>query len=97
MISAVEEWSIPCQRCEIIPRDNILSKEVYSRFFSCGLSTDQTVAERGKFVQGESRQQAFQEFKECLVTAPIPCYPTEKGRYIVDTNASNVGMGVVFS
>ena len=43
------------------------------------------------------QQQAFDQLKQALVTAPILAYPRPKGRYILDTDASNFAYGAVLS
>ena len=43
----------------------------------------------------EKHQQAFEKLKEKLMSAPIMSYPTETGKYILDTDASGVAIGAV--
>jgi hypothetical protein len=40
---------------------------------------------------------AFQMLKEGLCTAPTVAYPQPRERFVVDTDASNVGIGEVLS
>ena len=40
---------------------------------------------------------AFGAFRDSLVHAPILAFPTETGQYILDTDASNFGLGGVLS
>ena len=40
---------------------------------------------------------AFQELRASLIAAPILAFPTETGQYILDTDASNFGLGGVLS
>ncbi|RXN36309.1 krab-a domain-containing [Labeo rohita] len=42
-------------------------------------------------------QQAFDKLKELLTTAPILGYPMDSGDLILDTDASNFGIGAVLS
>ena len=42
-------------------------------------------------------EQAFQTLKSALVTPPILAYPSEKEVFILDTDASSVGLGAVLS
>ena len=42
-------------------------------------------------------EQAFQTLKSALVTPPILAYPSEKAVFILDTDASSVGLGAVLS
>ncbi|CAG2195664.1 unnamed protein product [Mytilus edulis] len=50
-----------------------------------------------KFVWTEECQQSFEELKTTLISAPILAYPTREDLFILDTDASNVGMGAVLS
>ena len=50
-----------------------------------------------KFVWGEAQQEAFEKLKQALISAPILAYPSSKGRYILDTDASNFAYGAVLS
>jgi hypothetical protein len=45
----------------------------------------------------KEQEDAFQELKIRLVTAPILGYPLPEGRFILDTDASNCAMGAVLS
>ena len=49
------------------------------------------------FVWGAEQQQAFEEFKQCLISAPILSYPKDEARYIVDSDANGIGVGTVLS
>ena len=40
---------------------------------------------------------AFYTLRESLIHAPILAFPTETGQYILDTDASNFGLGGVLS
>ena len=50
-----------------------------------------------KFIWGEEQQAAFEKLKQALVSAPILAYPSSRGRYILDTDASNFAYGAVLS
>ena len=39
----------------------------------------------------------FEKLKTALVSSPILSYPQNEGLFILDTDASNVGMGAVLS
>ena len=43
------------------------------------------------------RDEAFQELKAALTSAPILGFPQEDGQWYLDTDASNVGTGAVLS
>jgi hypothetical protein len=46
---------------------------------------------------GEEQEVAFNELKHKLTTAPVLGMPADEGQYIVDTDASDVGLGAVLS
>ena len=48
-------------------------------------------------MSGPQKQNAFQALKEALCTAPVLGYPRPGEKFIVDTDASNVGIGGVLS
>lgn len=45
----------------------------------------------------EPQEQAFRKLKALLTKAPLLSYPREEGRFTLDTDASDVGMGAVLS
>ena len=49
------------------------------------------------FTWGEEQQLAFEQLKELLEQAPILSHPRSEGLFILDTDASNKGIGAVLS
>ena len=49
------------------------------------------------FVWDSSCSDAFHELRAALNSAPILAFPAETGQYILDTDASNFGLGGVLS
>ena len=47
------------------------------------------------FVWTDQQQAAFEALKTCLISAPILGFPTEDGRFILDTDASLFAVGVL--
>ena len=45
------------------------------------------------FVWDSSCSAAFHELRAALIDTPILAFPTETGQYILDTDASNFGLG----
>ena len=45
------------------------------------------------FVWDSSCSATFHELRAALIDAPILAFPTETGQYILDTDASNFGLG----
>ena len=50
-----------------------------------------------EFQWAEEQQQAFDQLKQALSSAPILSHPRTEGQFILDTDASNEGIGAVLS
>jgi len=50
-----------------------------------------------KFLWTEQCQQAFDKLKQTLITAPLLSFPSEEGRFILDTDASGHEIDAVLS
>jgi len=50
-----------------------------------------------KFCWTKDCERSFQELKVALTTAPVMSYPNPEGMFILDTDASDIGMGAVLS
>ena len=56
------------------------------------------LTEKDQVFQWQSEQEeAFQKLKELLITAPVLVHPRTEGLFILDTDASNEGIGAVLS
>ena len=72
----------------------------YCRFipvFSTKASPIHGVTGKGRFVWNENCRNSFEQLKELLISAPILAYPCETGMFVLDTDASNTGIGAVLS
>ena len=49
------------------------------------------------FVWQKVHHQAFEKLKQALVSLPIITYPTPQDKFILTTDASNVGLGAILS
>ena len=49
------------------------------------------------FIWTDAQQTAFEALKACLLSAPILGFPTEKGRFVLDTDASLFAVGGVLN
>jgi len=49
------------------------------------------------FVWKAEHQKAFETMKDKLTTAPVLAMPSNNGQYILDTDASDMGLGAVLS
>jgi transposase InsO family protein len=98
-ISDVVNWPVPT--CVKDVRAFVGLAGYYRRFVS-GFSTIAAslydlMCKGHKFVWNEACQESFDELKRRLVTAPILGMPSNEGRFILDTDASDSAVGAVLS
>jgi len=98
-ISAVRDWPIPRTKKQV---RSFLGFCSYYRKFVKGFSLIakplfSLTENSAKFVWTEKCGEAFKVLKERLITSPILSYPNSQGRFILDTDASNHGIGAVLS
>ena len=97
-IEAVRSWATPSNATEV--RSFLGFASYYRRFipkFATIASPLHALTGSGKFVWDEACTSAFETLKDKLVSAPILAYPQEEGLFILDTDASNFGIGAVLS
>ena len=95
----VANWPIPTHRREVQQFLGLVS--YYRRFIKSFATlakplyrlTEKTTT----FKWNEECQKAFDELKTCLITAPILAFPDYCKPFILDTDASDTGIGAVLS
>ena len=98
-ISAVRDWATPTNVSELRSFLGICS---YYRKFVPDFATVSKpltkLTEKGVlFNFDKDAEQAFRELKRRLITAPILAFPERDATFILDTDASDVGLGAVLS
>ena len=98
-IEDVKSWPVP--DCLKSVRQFLGFVGYYRRFIPSFVDlAEPLVALTGKgvpFVWRPVCTTAFLQLRDALVRAPILAFPTESGDYILDTDASNFGLGEVLS
>lgn len=98
-IRAVKEWPTPTSVKDV---QSFLGLASYYRRFIEGFANiarplHQLTEKAHTFVWTEECEDAFQELKKRLYQSPILAYPDPEQDYILDTDASNEGIGAVLS
>ena len=98
-IRVVKEWPTPTNAKEV---QSFLGLASYYRRFIAGFANIARPLHRltGKshtFAWSADCEDAFQELKKRLQESPILAYPDPKEEFILDTDASNEGIGAVLS
>ena len=96
---AVSKWPIPQNRKEV--QQFLGLANYYRRFvkdFALISKPLQRLTEKNApFEWTIGCKNAFDELRKCLVSSPVLAYPDYERRFILDTDASDVGIGAVLS
>ena len=98
-ISQVEKWPIPQSAREV---QQFLGLAGYYRRFVRDFATiarplHRLTEKTAKFEWTSACDEAFQTLRQKLCTAPVLAFPNFDSRFILDTDASNSGIGAVLS
>ena len=98
-VEAICNWPTPTRKQEI---QRFLGLANYYRRFIKNISSIakllQCLTEKNNvFHWNELRQSAFDELCRCLVSFPVLAYPDNSKCFVLDTDASDVGIGAVLS
>lgn len=98
-IAAVRDWPVPHTKKQL---RSFLGFCSYYRKFVKGFSLIAkplfTLTEnQTKFVWGDDCENAFEKLKQMLSSSLILSFPKEEGEFLLDTDASNIGIGAVLS
>ena len=98
-ISAVRNWHAPDKVKAV--RQFVGFVGYYRRFVNdyAGIVEPLVALTRktAPFVWTDRQQAAFEALKACLISAPILGFPTEDGRFLLDTDASHFAVGGVLN
>ncbi|KAJ8351912.1 hypothetical protein SKAU_G00233880 [Synaphobranchus kaupii] len=98
-VAAVRDWSVPGNVGEL--RSFLGLASYYRRFvrdFATLASPLHHLTDKCRpFVWQEGQSMAFDQLRVALTEAPVLAYPDAQRPFIVDTNASNTGVGAVLS
>lgn len=98
-VEAVRQWPVPKNQTEV---RSFLGLASYYRRFVKGFAEIarplHQLTEKGRrFKWTEACQTAFEQLKVSLMSAPVLVYPDPSKTFIVDTDASDAGIGAVLS
>ncbi len=92
-------WPIPTSQCDV---RRFLGLTSYYRRFVKGFASvakplHRLTEQNAEFKWTKESQEAFEELRKCLVTAPVLVFTDFTKPFTLDTNASNSGIGAVLS
>ena len=97
--SKVAQWPTPSSAFEV---QQFLGLANYYRWFIRDFAMrakplHQLTEKRSKFIWTQQCQEAFEQLKHCLTSSPILALPDWSRPFVVDTDASDAGIGAVLS
>lgn len=98
-VIAVRDWPVPKNVSEV---RSFLGLASYYRRFIAGFSTaaaplNQLTCKNVRFEWGPEQEQAFDALKSALCHSPVLTTPDPAGQFVLDTDASNDGLGAVLA
>ena len=98
-VQTIQEWPIP--QCVKDVRSFLGLANFYRRFVSkfADIAAPLTALTTNKatFLWQSIHQQAFEQLKQALISPPVIAYPTPQDKFILTTDASDVGLGAILS
>ena len=98
-VAAIKEWGIPKIQTDVRSFLELCSyyRRFIPRFSTCAHPLNQLLEAGQPFRWTEDRQNALDDFKCALTSDNLVACPEDDGFFILDTDASNVGIGAVLS
>ena len=98
-VETVEKWPTPTNRSDV---RSFLGLASYYRKYIAGFAhiaypLNRLTDKKSEFRWTEQCQEAFDQLKGLLTRAPILAHPNDDGQFLLDTDASGVGIGGVLS
>ena len=96
---AVRQWATPKNVTDVRSFLGLCSyyRKFVKNFAEIAAPLHELTKKKSIFGWHRVQQRAFDELKERLTSAPILSYPKDEGQFILDTDASNTGIGAVLS
>jgi hypothetical protein len=98
-IEAISSWKPPRNVKEVRSYLGLCNyyRQFIHRFSDIAAPLTRLTKKDAEFLWTIQCQEAYETLKKALCTAPVLAYPMPTGQYILDTDASNVGIGAVLS
>ena len=98
-VESVKTWPIPKNKSEVRSFLGLASyyRKYIKGFAHISFPLNRMTDKKSEFVWTEQCQAAFEHLKALLTQAPILAHPRDEGEYMLDTDASGVGIGGVLS
>ena len=98
-IASIQEWPVPKTRTEVLAFKGLAGyyRRFVKNFSDIAGPLSALTSDKVPFVWGDVEQQAFDQLKEALTTAPVLMAPDPRAPYVISTDASGFAIGGVLS
>jgi len=96
-ISAIESWPVAKNKKQVLSFLGFCSyyRRFVKEFSSQTKPLFKLTEDHTKFIWTDSCQETFVTLKQALISSPVLSFPIEKEEFILDTDASNHGLGFI--
>ena len=93
------QWPVPASQKEVRQFVGLVSyyRRFIQNFATIAKPLHRLTEKNAHFKWTSQCQAAFELLKQCLITAPVLTYPNYRKPFILDTDASDTGIGAVLS
>ena len=97
LVDAVTNWKAPTSRRKVQQYLGLCNyyRRFVPKFSTLACPLTRLTSKDITFRWDDAAQAAFEALKEALCSAPILSFPLEDGYYVLDTDASDIGIGAV--
>lgn len=98
-INSVKNWPVPESVSDVRSFLGIASyyRKFIDKFSTIAFPLTQLTRKDKRFIWADECQESFMTLKNALISTKVLAYPTRTDKFIIDTDASNFGMGAVLS
>ena len=99
IIQSIMEWKVPCNTKEVQQFLGLCNyyRQFIFKFSDIAAPLSQLTRKDIPFKWTDACQESFHKLRSALTSAPVLAYPNSEDTYILDTDASNIGIGGVLS
>ena len=99
LVEVIRAWEAPRNKKEVLSYMGLVNyyRKFVPNFSDVAAPLTELTGKTVEFQWSTEAQTAFESLKRALLEAPILSFPRDEGEFVLDTDASNYGIGAVLS